>query len=103
MYKQSVKQLSAPCSPEIKNISKEALSVISVHWQSNNEEATYIVTARGEAGLWHCTSSGNSCTLINLPCGSAFSVSVIARSPAGQSLPSYSVPLETGMWELCLM
>ncbi|XP_009571063.1 PREDICTED: LOW QUALITY PROTEIN: fibronectin type III domain-containing protein 7 [Fulmarus glacialis] len=86
---------TAPCSPEIKNISKEALSVISVHWQSNNEEATYIVTARGEAGLWHCTSSGNSCTLISLPCGSAFSVSAIARSPAGQSLPSYSVPLET--------
>ncbi|OPJ77229.1 fibronectin type III domain-containing protein 7 isoform B [Patagioenas fasciata monilis] len=87
---------TAPCSPEIKNISKEALSVISVHWQSNNEEATYIVTARGEAGLWHCTSSGSSCTLINLPCGSTFSVSAIARSPAGQSLPSYSVPLETG-------
>ncbi|XP_042729684.1 fibronectin type III domain-containing protein 7 isoform X3 [Lagopus leucura] len=86
---------TAPCSPEIKNISKEALSVISVHWQSNNEEATYIVTAQGETGLWHCTSSGNSCTLINLPCGSAFSVSVVARSPAGQSLPSYSVPLET--------
>ncbi|XP_051480599.1 fibronectin type III domain-containing protein 7 isoform X3 [Apus apus] len=86
---------TAPCSPEIKNISKEALSVISVHWQSDNEEATYVVTARGEAGLWHCTSSANSCTLINLPCGSAFSVSAIARSPAGQSLPSYSVPLET--------
>ncbi|NWS65931.1 FNDC7 protein, partial [Crotophaga sulcirostris] len=85
---------TAPCSPEIITISKEALSVISVHWQSSNEEATYIVTARGEAGLWCCTSSGNSCTLINLPCGSAF-VSAIARSPAGQSLPSYSVPLET--------
>uniref|UniRef100_A0A8B9R221 Fibronectin type III domain containing 7 n=1 Tax=Anas platyrhynchos TaxID=8839 RepID=A0A8B9R221_ANAPL len=86
---------TAPCSPEIKNISKEALSVVTVHWQSNNEEATYTVTARGDAGLWHCTSSGNSCTLVNLPCGSAFSVSAIARSPAGQSLPSYSVPLET--------
>ncbi|XP_040422098.1 fibronectin type III domain-containing protein 7 isoform X3 [Cygnus olor] len=86
---------TAPCSPEIKNISKEALSVITVHWQSN-KEATYTVTARGEAGLWHCTSSGNSCTLINLPCGSAFSVSAIARSQVGQSLPSYSVPLETG-------
>ncbi|KAK4820260.1 hypothetical protein QYF61_022618 [Mycteria americana] len=86
---------TAPCSPEIKNISKEALSVISVHWQSNNEAATYIVTARGEAGLWHCASSGNSCTLINLPCGSALSASAIARSPAGQSLPSYSVPVKT--------
>ncbi|KFV78705.1 Fibronectin type III domain-containing protein 7, partial [Struthio camelus australis] len=86
---------TAPCSPEIKNISKDALSVISVYWQSNNDEATYIVTARGEAGLWHCTSSGNSCTITNLPCGSVFSVSAIARSPAGQSLPSYSIPLET--------
>ncbi|KAM4774191.1 fibronectin type III domain-containing protein 7 isoform 5-T10 [Cyanocitta cristata] len=86
---------TAPCSPEIKNISKEGLSVISVLWQSNGEEATYVVTARGEAGLWHCTSTGNSCTLMDLPCGSAFSVSAVARSPAGQSLPSYSVPLET--------
>ncbi|KAI1236624.1 hypothetical protein IHE44_0014877, partial [Lamprotornis superbus] len=82
-------------SPEIKNISKEGLSVISVQWQPNNEEATYVVTARGEAGLWHCTSTRNSCTLMDLPCGSAFSVSAIARSPAGQSLPSYSIPLET--------
>ncbi|NWT85283.1 FNDC7 protein, partial [Lanius ludovicianus] len=86
---------TAPCSPEIKNISKDGLGVISVLWQSNSEEATYIVTARGEAGLWHCTSTGNSCTLMDLPCGSAFSVSAVARSPAGQSLPSYSVPLET--------
>ncbi|NXT13116.1 FNDC7 protein, partial [Prunella fulvescens] len=86
---------TAPCSPEIKNISKEGLSVISVQWQPNNEEATYVVTARGEAGLWHCTSTRNSCTLMDLPCGSAFSLSAIARSPAGQSLPSYSIPLET--------
>ncbi|XP_017688394.1 PREDICTED: fibronectin type III domain-containing protein 7 isoform X3 [Lepidothrix coronata] len=85
---------TAPCSPEIKNVSKEGLSVISVQWQSNSEDATYVVTARGEAGLWHCTSTGSSCTLTDLPCGSAFSVSAIARSPAGQSLPSYSVPLE---------
>ncbi|XP_039928330.2 fibronectin type III domain-containing protein 7 [Hirundo rustica] len=85
---------TAPCSPEIKNISKEGLSV-SVQWQPNNEEATYVVTARGEAGLWHCTSTRNSCTLMDLPCGSAFSVSAIARSPAGQSFPSYSIPLET--------
>ncbi|NXY64623.1 FNDC7 protein, partial [Callaeas wilsoni] len=86
---------TAPCSPEIKNTSKEGLSIISVQWQSNNEEATYVVTARGGAGLWYCTSTRNSCTLMDLPCGSAFSISAIARSPAGQSLPSYSVPLET--------
>ncbi|XP_019334912.1 fibronectin type III domain-containing protein 7 isoform X2 [Alligator mississippiensis] len=86
---------TAPCSPEITNISKDALSIISVYWQSNNDEATYIVTARGEAGLWHCTSSGNSCSITNLPCGSVFFVSVVASTTVGQSLPSYSIPFET--------
>uniref|UniRef100_A0A7M4FI68 Fibronectin type III domain containing 7 n=1 Tax=Crocodylus porosus TaxID=8502 RepID=A0A7M4FI68_CROPO len=87
--------LTAPCSPEITNISKDALSIISVYWRSNNDEATYIVTARGDAGLWHCTSSGNSCSIPNLPCGSVFFVSVMASTTVGQSLPSYSIPFET--------
>uniref|UniRef100_A0A8D0HFV1 Fibronectin type-III domain-containing protein n=1 Tax=Sphenodon punctatus TaxID=8508 RepID=A0A8D0HFV1_SPHPU len=86
---------TAPCSPEIKNVSKDDLSIISVRWKSNNNDATYTVTAKGEAGLWHCTSSGNSCTITNLPCGSIFSISAVASTTAGQSLPSYSVPLET--------
>uniref|UniRef100_A0A8C8R995 Fibronectin type III domain containing 7 n=1 Tax=Pelusios castaneus TaxID=367368 RepID=A0A8C8R995_9SAUR len=86
---------TAPCSPVIKNISKDALSKISVHWQANNDEAIYTVTAKGDAGLWHCTSSGNSCSITNLPCGSVFSLSAVASTTAGQSFPSYSVPLET--------
>lgn len=32
-----------------------------------------------------------------LPCGSVFSVTAVAETQAGKSLPSYSVPLETGM------
>ncbi|CAI5776616.1 type III domain-containing 7 [Podarcis lilfordi] len=86
---------TAPCSPEIISVSKDALSVISVHWHANNDEAMYTVTAKGEAGIWHCASSGNSCTIHNLPCGSLFSVSTVASTEAGHSLPSYSVPLET--------
>nr|XP_020640286.1 fibronectin type III domain-containing protein 7 isoform X3 [Pogona vitticeps] len=86
---------TAPCSPEIISVSKDALSVISVNWHANNDEATYTVTAKGEAGKWQCTSSGNSCAIYNLPCGSLFSISVVASTDAGHSLPSYSVPLET--------
>ncbi|XP_042320480.1 fibronectin type III domain-containing protein 7 isoform X2 [Sceloporus undulatus] len=86
---------TAPCSPEIISVSKDTLSVINVHWHANNDEATYTVTAKGAAGKWHCTSSGSSCTIHNLPCGSLFSVSAVASTEAGQSLPSYSVPLET--------
>nr|KAF6413225.1 fibronectin type III domain containing 7 [Molossus molossus] len=86
---------TAPCSPEIKSVSKDAFSVIHVHWRSSNDGATYTVTARGEEGLYRCSSMGQSCTLGGLPCGSLFSVTAVAETQAGQSLPSYSVPLET--------
>uniref|UniRef100_A0A8D0C0A1 Fibronectin type III domain containing 7 n=1 Tax=Salvator merianae TaxID=96440 RepID=A0A8D0C0A1_SALMN len=86
---------TAPCTPEIISISKDALSVISVHWHGNNDEATYTITAKREAEMWFCTSSGNSCYIHNLPCGSLFSISAVASTEAGHSLPSYSVPFET--------
>ncbi|XP_057578455.1 fibronectin type III domain-containing protein 7 isoform X3 [Hippopotamus amphibius kiboko] len=87
---------TAPCSPEIKNVSKDAFPMINVHWRPTNDEATYTVTARGEKGLHQCSSTGDSCTLGALPCGAVFSVTAVAETPAGRSLPSYSVPLETG-------
>ncbi|XP_042638031.1 fibronectin type III domain-containing protein 7 [Orycteropus afer afer] len=85
---------TAPCSPEIKKVSNDAFSMINVHWQSTNDDATYTVTAQGEKGLYQCSSTGESCTLVGLPCGSGFSITVVAETQAGQSLPSYSVPLE---------
>ncbi|KAM9685458.1 fibronectin type III domain-containing protein 7 [Trichechus inunguis] len=85
---------TAPCSPEIKNVSKDAFSVINVHWRPTNDDATYTVTAQGEKGLYRCSSTGESCTLAGLPCGSAFSITAVAETQAGRSLPSFSVPLE---------
>lgn len=70
--------------------------MIHVHWRSGNDGATYTVTARGEDGLYRCRSTGQSCALAGLPCGSVFSVTAVAETQAGRSLPSYSVPLETG-------
>ncbi|XP_044889176.1 fibronectin type III domain-containing protein 7 isoform X4 [Felis catus] len=87
---------TAPCSPEIKNVSKDAFSMIRVHWQSTNDDATYTVTAQGEKGLYRCSSTGESCVVGSLPCGSVFSVTAVAETQAGRSLPSFSVPLETG-------
>ncbi|XP_021052147.1 fibronectin type III domain-containing protein 7 isoform X2 [Mus pahari] len=86
---------TAPCSPEIKNISKDAFSMINVHWRSTNEGATYTVTAQGKKGLFQCSSTGETCRMGGLPCGSMFSVTAVAETQAGKSLPSYSVPLET--------
>ncbi|MEJ1278033.1 fibronectin type III domain containing 7 [Cricetulus griseus] len=86
---------TTPCSPEIKNISKDAFSTINVHWQSANEGATYTVTAQGKKGLFQCSSTGETCMIGGLPCGSVFSVTAVAETQVGKSLPSYSVPLET--------
>uniref|UniRef100_A0A8C6A096 Fibronectin type III domain containing 7 n=1 Tax=Marmota marmota marmota TaxID=9994 RepID=A0A8C6A096_MARMA len=86
---------TGPCSPEIISISKDAFSMIHVHWRSTNDDATYTVTAQGEKGLYQCSSTGESCTLGDLPCGSVFSVTAVAETQAGWSLPSYSMPLET--------
>lgn len=73
--------------------------MIHVHWRPTNDEATYTVTAQGEKGRYLCSSTGESCALGDLPCGSAFSVTVVAENQAGRSLPSFSVPLETGRWQ----
>ncbi|CAI9552214.1 unnamed protein product [Staurois parvus] len=86
---------TAPCSPEIKNITTVDVSSFMVIWESDNDGAEYTVTARGENGLWNCTSSGTSCILGKLPCGSMHMVHVLASTSEGTSLPSYSVPLET--------
>ncbi|XP_008067848.1 fibronectin type III domain-containing protein 7 [Carlito syrichta] len=86
---------TAPCSPEIKNVSKDASAMILVHWRPTNNDATYTATAQGDKGLYRCSSTGESCSLGALPCGSMFSVTAIAETEAGRSLPSYSMALET--------
>ncbi|XP_067845840.1 fibronectin type III domain-containing protein 7-like [Heptranchias perlo] len=86
---------TGPCSPSILNITKVSPSAVIVAWQPNNHDAMYKVFAFGEAGVRSCNSSGYSCEIANLPCGATFSVSAVATAPEGQSLPSYSLPLET--------
>lgn len=71
-------------------------SCVSVSWTANNRAATYTVSASGGDGAHTCTTSGSSCDITDLPCGSTYEVSVTAASAAGQSLPSYSDSLETG-------
>ncbi|XP_044158354.1 fibronectin type III domain-containing protein 7-like [Bufo gargarizans] len=86
---------TAPCSPEITNITTIDASTYIIHWDSSNYNAVYTVTVKGESRLWNCTSLGTSCTLESLPCGLIYMVSVGASTAEGISLPSYSVPLET--------
>ncbi|XP_053549797.1 fibronectin type III domain-containing protein 7 [Bombina bombina] len=86
---------TAPCSPEIINITKLDTSTYTVYWEGNNEDATYSVSAKSDSLWWNCTGSGTFCSLSDIPCGSVFMVSVVATTAIGRSLPSYTVPLET--------
>ncbi|MBN3280689.1 FNDC7 protein, partial [Polyodon spathula] len=90
---------TAPCSPQIKVTNVTPFS-FNVSWSSDNKLANYTVSIRGGVGLESQSrtlrSSGNFWVVVsNLSCGATFYVSAIATSPDGESLPSYTVPLET--------
>lgn len=85
--------------PEITGVSQTntSSSSVLVSWTSDNTVANYTVSVIGTVGDAHvCHSSGSSCLVSNLPCGSVYEVSAIASTSAGESMPSYTVPLETG-------
>lgn len=89
----------APCMPEITGVSQTntSSSSVLVSWTSDNTVANYTVSVIGTVGDAHfCHSNGSSCLVSNLPCGSVYEVSAIASTSAGESMPSYTVPLETG-------
>ncbi|XP_066548544.1 fibronectin type III domain-containing protein 7 [Amia ocellicauda] len=87
---------TAPCSPEILSIAQASASSFNISWSTNNKEANYTVRALGMAESHTCRTSGRSCQITGLPCGSTYDVSAIAITSVGQSLPSYTRPLETG-------
>ncbi|XP_074491159.1 fibronectin type III domain-containing protein 7-like [Sebastes fasciatus] len=86
---------TAPCRPMNLMLNPKNSSCLGVSWTANNRHATYTVSASGDDGIHSCTTSGNSCDITDLPCGSTYDVSVRAASPIGSSLPSFSDSLET--------
>ncbi|XP_028832145.1 fibronectin type III domain-containing protein 7 isoform X2 [Denticeps clupeoides] len=88
-------QETAPCAPEILNITQKALSHYTIQWSAANTQANYTVSVAGQVDTRTCQSRGTFCEVPDLPCGTSYEVSAYATTAAGRSLPSYSVPLET--------
>jgi len=88
--------LSAPCMPTDLAVAQVNESSVTVSWTAHNRAADYTVSVTGPQGARTCSSNASSCDVDDLPCGSSYNVIVVAQSAAGQSLPSYSVRLETG-------
>ncbi|XP_004068135.2 fibronectin type III domain-containing protein 7-like [Oryzias latipes] len=85
---------TAPCAPSNLQLTLQN-STVSVSWTANNRKANYTVTADGDGGRHICTTSGNSCNVTDLSCGSIYEFSVSAASAAGPSLSSYTKSHET--------
>ncbi|XP_062843304.1 fibronectin type III domain-containing protein 7 [Trichomycterus rosablanca] len=89
-------QETAPCAPEILNLTQVTSSVVEVLWTTPNKQATYTVNAVGSNNTLTCLSRGTSCNITNLPCGETYEISAYATTAVGRSLPGFSVALETG-------
>ncbi|CAL8256993.1 unnamed protein product [Merluccius merluccius] len=88
-------QETPPCTPGDLQVTSGNGSSVTVSWMANNQAAIYTARATAPQGTHTCSSNASSCDLDHLPCGSSYSVIAVAHNAAGQSLPSYSVPLET--------
>uniref|UniRef100_A0A3B4AYA2 Fibronectin type-III domain-containing protein n=1 Tax=Periophthalmus magnuspinnatus TaxID=409849 RepID=A0A3B4AYA2_9GOBI len=93
-------QVTAPCAPEIINITQVNADTYRVHYSTPNKAGTaYTITASapGTTQPYVCTSTESSCELTGLPCGTVFEVMGAAWSnDGGRSLPGYEEILETG-------
>ncbi|XP_056149603.1 fibronectin type III domain-containing protein 7 [Lampris incognitus] len=88
---------TAPCSPEILNVTQTNATTVRVSFTTpNSPNATYTVTAIGRIDTHTCHSLSTPCELTQLPCGTTYEVIAVANTATGRSLPSFSVPLETG-------
>nr|XP_061795799.1 fibronectin type III domain-containing protein 7-like [Nerophis lumbriciformis] len=88
---------TAPCSPEIQNLTQFNHSSYRVHFTTPNTQNTdYTITAVGRYDSHTCHGRITYCALTQLPCGSTYEVTAVAVTTAGRSLPGYSTILETG-------
>ncbi|XP_074507182.1 fibronectin type III domain-containing protein 7 [Sebastes fasciatus] len=88
---------TAPCAPEILNMTKTNNSTYKVLFTTPNSPNTnYTITAIGRYDSRSCHSTTNSCELTQLPCGSTYEVMAVATTAVGRSLPGFSKTLETG-------
>ncbi|XP_036939119.1 fibronectin type III domain-containing protein 7 [Acanthopagrus latus] len=88
---------TAPCAPDILNMTQVSNSTYRVLFTTPNSPNTnYTIKATGRLDTHTCHSRNSSCELTQLPCGSTYEVIAVATTTVGRSLPGYSKTLETG-------
>lgn len=89
---------AAPCAPEILNLTQSNSSTYRVFFSTPNKPNTnYTVSAVGDYDKHTCQTTGDSCELTQLPCGSTYEVMAEATTKVGRGLPGFTKTLETGI------
>ncbi|XP_069014118.1 fibronectin type III domain-containing protein 7-like [Embiotoca jacksoni] len=88
---------TAPCAPEILNMTQTNNSTYRVHITNPNTPNTnYTITVTGRYDKHICKTKNQSCEVTQLFCGSMYEVTALATTAVGNGLPGFSKPLETG-------
>ncbi|XP_076000889.1 fibronectin type III domain-containing protein 7 [Genypterus blacodes] len=87
---------TAPCTPKILMLNQINNSTVTVVFTNPNTPVTnYTAKAVGRNDVHNCETQLTSCDFTQLPCGSTYEVTVVANNVVKESLPSFSMPLET--------
>lgn len=89
---------TAPCKPEhVKSSTHCENNLGSVSWASSDGADSYVAFAVGKDGHVHmCNTSTTNCTWIDLHCGEAYTIHVVAKDHLCSSTPSNSTSLRMG-------
>lgn len=89
---------SAPCPPQNVVVGAQCgAGSMVVSWSPNPDAQYFHVAAVSNTGArLYCNSTGNSCTLNNLPCGQSYNITVLSIRDGCQSKPSAVVESSSG-------
>ncbi|XP_008280490.1 mucin-19 [Stegastes partitus] len=94
---QTTSLLSVPCVPtNVLVVMDCANNTAAVSWSASRGAVQYSVTALGSHSNDSCQSSGLSCSLRNLTCGSSYTVQVVAMDDDCSSIPSQALVFNSG-------
>uniref|UniRef100_A0A3B5BI78 Fibronectin type-III domain-containing protein n=1 Tax=Stegastes partitus TaxID=144197 RepID=A0A3B5BI78_9TELE len=86
-----------PCVPtNVLVVMDCANNTAAVSWSASRGAVQYSVTALGSHSNDSCQSSGLSCSLRNLTCGSSYTVQVVAMDDDCSSIPSQALVFNSG-------
>ncbi|XP_072296578.1 uncharacterized protein [Eucyclogobius newberryi] len=94
---EQISQTTAPCVPtNIAAVMDCTIDSAAVSWTASSGAENYTVTGQSTANNVSCETSGLTCDLTNLSCGTQYTIHVVASDSTCSSAQSQPMTLDTG-------